>query len=523
MLFTSDAFLFLFLPASLAGYYLLGRIGRGAAAVWLIVTSFVFYGWWNPAYVGLLAISVTFNYLCGLAILSRTARPKQQTAVLVVGIAVNLTALFYYKYFFPLLQELQAHGIGATTGIIAVVLPLGISFFTFTQIGYLVDCRQGVAKERGITDYFLFVTFFPHLIAGPILHHAEIMPQFANRETYRLRAENLAVGLTIFVIGLAKKLLFADPLAVPADIGFDHPETLQFLGAWSALLSYSLQLYFDFSGYSDMAIGVARMFGVRFPLNFNSPYRALCIIEFWQRWHMTLTRYITLYLYNPVVLVVTRRRVANGYGITRRATATPGGFAGMIVLPTLFTMGIAGIWHGAGWQFLIFGLLHGLYLTINHAWRVFGPRAAATPRPLPLTVTIAAVQALLTYLAVLVGQIFFRASSAASALKILGAVAGLHGIDATGADLPDPDIHVGHAQWLHAARLAGLFAVIWLLPNTQQLLANFSPTITKFNAGSQRVWRWQPTLGWAVAIVLLFFAALSTRLGDPARFLYFQF
>jgi alginate O-acetyltransferase complex protein AlgI len=523
MLFNADVFIFGFLPATLLGYYLLGLSGRSAAAGWLIAASFLFYGWWNPLYVVLLAASVIFNYLCGLAIAATATMPRRQTAVLACAIIFNLGVLFYYKYLFPLLDVLHSSGFVMSSFEANVVLPLGISFFTFTQIGYLVDCKQGMAKERGVLDYFLFVTFFPHLIAGPILHHSEIMPQLADRRTYRFRSENLSIGFTIFAIGLAKKVLLADGLGVTADAGFGNPHALQLLGAWSTALSYSLQLYFDFSGYSDMAIGVARMFGVQFPLNFNSPYKSRCIIDFWQRWHMTLTRYITLYLYNPVVLWVTRRRAARGYGISRRATATAGGFLSLIVLPTAFTMAIAGIWHGAGLQFLIFGLLHGCYLSINHAWRTFGPRQPLAPPSSAAAAAIAAGQVLLTYLAVLVGQIFFRATSATSACTLLAELAGLRGVDLRGADLPDVSFHSGPVQLLHTATLLLLFFICWAFPNTQQIMAHFAPTLSKFEPGPVRIWRWQPTLTWGVVIALLFIATLGGRLGDPARFLYFQF
>jgi D-alanyl-lipoteichoic acid acyltransferase DltB (MBOAT superfamily) len=518
VLFNSDLFIFAFLPVTLLGYYLLGSTGRTAAACWLIAASVLFYGWWNPDYVLLLAMSVTFNYLCGLGIAKSTAAPRRQTGVLIFAIATNLTALFYYKYCFPFLDFLHTHGIVHSQFETNVILPLGISFFTFTQIGYLVDCKQGVAKERGVTDYFLFVTFFPHLIAGPILHHSEIMPQFAQRQTYRFRPENLAVGFTIFVIGLAKKVLLADSLAATADESFANPQVLGLCGAWSTILSYSLQLYFDFSGYSDMAIGIARMFGVQFPLNFNSPYKARCIIEFWQRWHMTLTRYITLYLYNPVVLWVTRARVARGHGISRRATATAAGFSSMIMLPTVFTMVIAGVWHGAGLQFLVFGVLHGCYLSINHAWRVFGPRAAKTPVPLLAGALIAAAEVLLTFLAVLVGQVFFRAASTAAALTMLADLLGLQAWES----LPS-DLHAADPEIRHAVLLVVGFVVAWVFPNTQQIMARFSPTTSKFDPGSERVWRWQPSLSWGIAIALLFVLALGGRLGNPARFLYFQF
>ena len=227
----------------------------------------------------------------------------------------------------------------------------------------------------------LFVTFFPHLIAGPILHHKEMMPQFAQPENYRFKAENLSVGMMLFVIGLAKKVLLADGIAPYADAGFAAPGELMFWGSWGASLCYALQLYFDFSGYSDMALGLAKMFGIRFPLNFNSPYKAGSIIEFWARWHMTLTRYLTAYLYYPVAMAVSKWRTERNLPVGTQGVATPGGFAGSIILPTVYTMGLAGIWHGAGFQFLVFGLLHAMYLSVNHAWRIFvvGRKPAAAP------------------------------------------------------------------------------------------------------------------------------------------------
>lgn len=530
MLFSSDVFMFAFLPVAVLGYYLLGLTGRRPAALWLVVASFFFYGWWNPAYIALLLASITFNYLCGLAIVTGAASPRRQTAVLVFAIVADLAALCYYKYLFPFLDFL--HGLGVAGPVSQVVLPLGISFFTFTQIGYLIDCRQGMAKERGVIEYFLFATFFPHLIAGPILHHSEIMPQFARRETYRLKMENISVGTTIFVLGLAKKVLLADSLATTADTGFAHPETLRFLGAWSAVLSYSLQLYFDFSGYSDMAIGLARIFGVGFPLNFDSPYKARCIIDFWQRWHMTLTRYITLYLYNPVSLWVTRARVARGLGVSRKATATLGGFASLVALPTLFTMAIAGIWHGAGLQFLVFGLLHGCYLCVNHAWRIWGPRGPQTQRPAMQAAAVACGQWFITYLAVLVGQIYFRSTSTSAATTMMAGIVGLHGIDFHGVDLPSPGGETlpisaafagGHGQLLHALELAALLGIACVLPNTQQIMARFAPTISKFHATVRSAWQWQPSVSWGFVIAMLFLLAVTGKLGNPARFLYFQF
>jgi len=305
MLFNSFLFLLVFLPIALGVHYALGAVRPRLAALWLCVASIVFYGWWNPQFVILLSGSIVFNYLVSLVILSLAKRPKLQLLATALGVAADLLLLVHYKYFAAMVNFVGEMGFNVGP-MDALILPLGISFFTFTQIGYLLDCRAGVVNDRSPLSYVLFVTFFPHLIAGPILHHKEMMPQFSKRETYRFQADNLSVGGMLFVIGLAKKVLLADTIAPYADAGFASTGEVQFWGAWATALSYALQLYFDFSGYSDMALGLARMFGIRFPLNFNSPYKATSVIDFWARWHMTLTRYITAYLYYPVAMAVTR-------------------------------------------------------------------------------------------------------------------------------------------------------------------------------------------------------------------------
>ncbi|HET6306428.1 MAG TPA: MBOAT family O-acyltransferase, partial [Rhodopila sp.] len=418
-----------------------------------------------------------------------------------------------------------------------IVLPLGISFFTFTQIGYLVDTRQGVATDRGLLNYLLFVTFFPHLIAGPILHNREIMPQFAQPATYRFSSENLAVGVSIFVIGLLKKCLLADTIGSVVAPGFDSAEHLPMLASWNVALSYSLQLYFDFSGYSDMAIGLARMFNVSFPLNFNSPYKAASIIEHWQRWHMTLSRYLALYLYNPIALAITRWRADRGYGINRAAQATVGGFAFMVMFPVVLTMALAGIWHGAGLQFLIFGLLHGTYLTINHAWRIFRPGHVAAPT----SRSTHAGQVLLTYLATLVAAVFFRAPSTGSALALLGGMAGRHGFDtfsipaavlarlgpwgnalAAGFRVGDGSVVAFAAAAFHVAWMATLYVIVFCMPNTQQIMRRFSPALGRIQPGPLGRIAWQPDRGWAVVIgVAACIGVLA--MGGSSEFLYFQF
>jgi D-alanyl-lipoteichoic acid acyltransferase DltB (MBOAT superfamily) len=467
------------------------------------------------------------------------SRPRWRTACLSLTITIDLLVLCYYKYLTTIIHALT--NLGLLHGAIpAIVLPLGISFFTFTQIGYLIDRHQGLVKERGFLNYLLFVTFFPHLIAGPILHHREIMPQFADGKSYRFSYENIAAGVTIFIIGLVKKCLLADPLSATVTAGLGNVHHLSTLSAWNVALSYSLQLYFDFSGYSDMAIGLARMFNIHFPLNFNSPYKATSIIDHWQRWHMTLTRYLRLYLYNPISLAVTRWRAAHGLGITRNAQATFSGFVSMMLLPTLATMMLAGIWHGAGLQFFIFGLLHGIYLTINHAFRIFRkgkPRPAHLQPPMLRRGNI-----LLTYLAALVASIFFRASSVGSGFSLIGGMIGLHGAGTlalpmalltklggmgqalTGSgfvsvvSMLDWTAGVAHFIWIIV-----LYVIVWGMPNTQQIMRHyFEPSLDRIAAGPLPRFAWRPTRGWAMAVGALTSIGILA-IGGTTEFLYYQF
>ncbi len=502
VLFSSYVFIFCFLPVAVCGFFAFARVaGRTGAAGWLIAASFFFYGWWNPAFVPLLAASIAFNYAVARLI---GAFPRFGLQLLGLGIAADLGALIGYKYLAPTLGFLHAYGL-AQVVVADPVLPLGISFFTFTQIGFLIDMRQGAATEKGLLNYLLFVTFFPHLIAGPLLHHREMMPQFAARATYRASGENIAVGLTIFALGLAKKALLADRLAPIAVSGFAHPAQLGMAAAWQAALAYSLQLYFDFSGYSDMAIGIARLFNIRFPANFNSPYKAQSVIEYWQRWHMTLTRYLTLYLYNPIALGIARRRAARGLPSGRRLGI--GGFGATVLFPTFVTMTAAGAWHGAGRTFLVFGLLHAAYLSANHAWRVFRRR-----RGKPATGRLAVFRrVLVTYLCVLVGAVVFRADSLAAALEMLRGMLGVH---ASG--LPAE-------RTLTAARDWGLIALLATLalaaPNTQEIMRDYAPVLGRL-ARAGRAWR--PSPGWAAAFGGV--AALGLlAIGGAGEFLYFQF
>ena len=526
MLFNSLLFIFVFLPIAMLGFHLLGRYGRRPVILWLALCSVVFYACWKPIFVLFLLGSIVVNYGVSLAIAKAPEGSARRRQLLALGVTLNLLALFYFKYLTKTLIAL-AHLHLTATPTHSILLPLGISFFTFTQISFLVDLAQGQAERQDLLSYILFVTFFPHLIAGPILHHKEMMPQFAAGRRFRLIPSDVSLGLTWFILGLGKKVLIADRLAAGADAAFAHAGTQTAASAWAGLVLYTMQLYFDFSGYSDMALGLARIFSIRFPLNFDSPYKATSVTEYWQRWHMTLTRYITLYLYNPILLGIQRRRLAAGKKISRKALATFGGFIAMVAFPTLATMLLTGLWHGAGLQFVIFGLLHGIYLTANQAWRHFRQRRKGVA-PSPPTGMLRMALRLGVYLQVSIALIFFRADSLHAALAMLRDLIGLHG--------------AGHiATLLDAALGFALFPIVWFLPNTQQILGQESsqdaaghaptaPTSTTqttpdFASAPTSFFyrlRWSPSIRWSLVIAVLFFAVLA-NIDQTSSFLYFQF
>ena len=510
MLFNSYAFLFLFLPVTVVGYFAIGKRHRVAAAAWLAACSLFFYAWWDYRYLALLGGSIVFNYLAGsrLTALAGSARGKRLLAF-AVGANLALLGCFKYADFFIGTVNL---GIGTSIPLLRVVLPLGISFFTFTQIAFLVDAWRGLAAEYRFVHYTLFVSYFPHLIAGPVLHHKEMMPQFDMARNYVPRIRNFEVGLTIFIIGLCKKVLIADNLAEYANTLFDGRSDASFFLAWGGVLSYSFQLYFDFSGYSDMAIGLSRLFGVRLPLNFNSPYKARNIIEFWRRWHMTLSRFLRDYLYFPLG--------GNRHGRGRR------------YLNLMTTMLLGGLWHGAGWNFVIWGGLHGLYLAINHAWQSLRPSRA---RPANRTGTAAAVAT--TFVFVTIGWVFFRSPDLDTAQRILEGMFGLHGV-AVPASLVNrmPALHTIIDRLGIETFLGGtsLFAMnyAWVtvaafiafgLPNSQEWVRRFDPALdVRFADTARTALVWRPNPAWALGLGLLGAVALLS-LSRPSSFLYFQF
>jgi alginate O-acetyltransferase complex protein AlgI len=543
VIFASYSFIFVFLPIALLGYYVATKVSLTFAVAWLTICSLAFYARWNPKFVILLIASIVFNFAIGRALLApkREDDLQSRNRLLFIGVLGNLLPLIFYKYLGPMLSFAQSISLVSPRFDLKVILPLGISFFTFTQIGYLVDCHDGEGKELGIVPYSAFVTFFPHLIAGPIVHIREIGPQLLDPATCRLRISNLSIGTSYFIIGLSKKVLLADPLADLVGIGFAHPGSFPVFTSWQYALAYSLQLYFDFSGYSDMAIGLAYMFGIRFPINFDSPYKATNIIEYWQRWNMTLTRYLTLLLYNPIALRVSRRRMRKGLGMSRRDNQTPGAFISMIVFPVFFTFIIVGVWHGAGLTFLMLGVMHAVYITINHAWRMFGPQPTKEKRGALAAASITTFQVLLTYLAVLAGQVMFRSSSVGAAVQMMGGMIGLHGMDA----FPIPGILMSAFRFLGPAQnfltkthhflaastsdsvpgpasLALRFLIVWAFPNSQTIMAKFEPTLATIRTSTSKWLTWEPTLRWALVLgVLLAFDLMSLQ--QTKVFLYFQF
>jgi alginate O-acetyltransferase complex protein AlgI len=405
MLFNSPFFLFVFFPITITIFFLCGRISIAFAQAWLAIASLFFYAWWNPPYLLLLLFSAVINYTIGQSLQRQTSLEHRQIprkTLLWAGLAFNLIALAYFKYFIFLLSILSGLT-GRHFSWDSIVLPLGISFFTFQKIAYLVDSYIGKVREKSFLNYILFVSFFPQLIAGPIVHYSEVFPQFKNQRTYHPSVENIADGLSIFLLGLAKKVVLADEYARYANAGFDAASQgveVSLVAAWLAAVAYTLQLYFDFSGYSDMAVGLARTFNIELPLNFNSPYKATSIIDFWRRWHMTLSRFLRDYLYIPL-------------GGNRRGRV-------LRYCNLLLTMTIGGLWHGAAWTFVAWGALHGVYLLINHFWRSLEIQAKWK--------LLGRVGAhVLTITAVIIGWVLFRANNLSSATHIYRGMLGLNG------------------------------------------------------------------------------------------------
>jgi alginate O-acetyltransferase complex protein AlgI len=541
MLFNSYEFIFVFLPLTFVVFLLLGRVSRNLALSWLIVASLIFYAWWRPVNVPIIGTSLVVNY--GLAkwlqhLAADGSRSRLRTAVLLLGIAFNIAFLGYFKYTNFLVTVLN-DTTGTTFVLSHIVLPLGISFITFQKIAFLLDVHAERIEAFTLRDYFLFVLFFPQLIAGPIVHYREMMPQF-HANPCRFDRQALAVGITMLCFGLFKKVVLADGMAAYVTPVYDLAAgggAVSLFPAWLAAIGFTLQLYFDFSGYSDMAAGIACCFGVRLPVNFYSPLQTSSIIEFWQRWHITLTRFLTAYIYNPLLLWLTRRRSAQGLpGLTGRH-ATLGAFLELSAGPTLLTMFVSGVWHGAGYLFVVWGLVHGLYLTINHAWRLTGPRL--WPSKESYTRFMRPAGFVLTFFSLVLVMVLFRSPNWHVAANVFQGMFGLHGIQLPPAmanklaalKFTRHLVSVGQISTLDFLRqqlwLLALLSIALLLPNTIQLLRSHEPVLGAKDRPADtglllRTVSWQPTVLWALVISVLAAAAIM-RVGGPSEFLYWQF
>jgi alginate O-acetyltransferase complex protein AlgI len=540
MLFNSYTFLFGFLPVVLIGFFVLGANRREWALLWLTAVSLFFYAWWRPINVLLIAPSILINY--GLARgLERTtpSRPAYARAILVAGIVFNLCFLGYFKYL-NFFEGALNDAFGAGFVLTQLILPLGISFITFQKIAFLVDVHGGRVSRFSLADYGLFVLFFPQLIAGPIVHYREMMPQF-RAAPCRFEAENVAVAISLFFFGLAKKLILADPLsALVAPLyrqaAAGVPQSM--LEAWIAALGFTLQIYFDFSGYSDMALGLARFFGIKLPVNFNSPLKATSIIDFWLRWHVSLTRFLTAYIYNPLTLTLTRQRMARGKPVFGGRNTSLGAFLLLLAMPTLLTMLVSGIWHGAGYTYILWGLLHGLFLCINHAWRQIRPRLWVDTKK--YNRRMAPIAFALTFLSVVAAMVLFRAPSAAAALLLWKGMVGAYGLALPQAVFSRLGTAAGwlagigvQPAWTSGAllmsatiRIGVLLAIALAMPNTLQILAAFEPALgvkpARAPSPLERWLRWAPNSGWAVGLACVALAGILS-LGELSEFLYWQF
>ncbi len=465
MLFNSFEFLAVFLPITLLVYFLLNAYHFDKAGkVWLLAASLFFYAWWKPIYLILIVSLMVLNYFAGQK-LNYIENPKRRKIFYITCLMLNLSVLLYYKYtnfFVDNLNLLLPEDIF----IDKIALPLAISFFTFQKFAYITDSYKGETKNYDFLNFCLFVAFFPQLIAGPIVHHKEIMPQFQDVSKKQFNADNFTRGLYIFLLGLIKKIAIADTFAMVANAGYGDTAALSFADSWITSVSYAVQLYFDFSGYSDMAIGAGLLFNITLPLNFNSPYKSLNLQDFWRRWHMTLGNFLREYIYIPL-------------GGNRKNEFTT-------LNNLMITFLVGGIWHGANWTFLIWGFMHGFGLIIHRLWQ---KTSIQMPDVLGWVIT---------FLYVNFAWVFFRATSVHEAMAVLKSMFGLSQVHYSGS-------HVLTDIYIFPTLAAGL--VLLFLKNPPQLAREL-----KFNTQH---------LVYMVVLTLIGLVYLNSITSND--FLYFDF
>lgn len=452
MLFNSFEFIFVFLPIIFVGYYVLNKVNFTLSKVWLLVGSLFFYSWWNPVYLPLILSSIFVNYFIGTWLGNAEGKRKRQT-ILTAGLIFNIALLGYFKYYDFFITNLNTL-FSTDFNVLHLVLPLAISFFTFQQIGYLVDSYRLETKGYRFFDYALFVSFFPQLIAGPIVHHSEVMSQFENRQNKVIQFKNISLGLFVFALGLFKKIGIADTFAIWATEGYNASDQLTLLGGWVTSLSYTFQLYFDFSGYSDMAIGLGLLFNITLPYNFSSPYKALSIQDFWRRWHMTLSSFLTKYIYIP--LGGSRKSMPRTY------------------VNILIVFFVSGIWHGAGWTFVLWGLAHGFASVIYRWWSTHGFKL---PKLLAWFVTFQFIN---------ITWVLFRAPDFQTATQVMKAMFGLQSVGQSSAasifsplNMMEAEVLVTNHMFIVIGTIVFFFFISVLAKNTNELRENFKPTFAR--------------------------------------------
>jgi len=495
MLFNSFGFIFIFLPATFFVYFYLRSTQLvNAPKVWLISASLLFYGWSNFIYLPLILSSILFNFFISKAILKFDLVNKQflsKKNLLKVGIISNIGLLIYFKYMNFFITNVNSV-FSSNIDLLNIILPLAISFFTLQQIIFLVDSYEDLVKEKSFLNYLLFITFFPQLILGPIVHHHQMMPQFEDKKNYLINYKNISLGIFIFSIGLFKKVVIADSFEVFATQGFDVANTLNFFEAWVTSLSYTFQLYFDFSGYMDMAVGIALIFNIQIPQNFNSPFKASGIIDFWQRWHITLSNFITTYIYTPIVMSFKNLNIHKA------------------MLATFLAFLIAGLWHGASWMFVIFGSLHGIGLVTNQYWNKYWKKKFKINLNFYLAWFI-------TFNYVNIANVFFRARDWSDASKVINSMFSVDNIVI-------PSLFENKLIFLsNYGMVFGEFlnniggnnrTILWILitliivlffKNSMELLKTFKPSI------------------WSALLTLFFLIYSILNISKNSSFIYFNF
>jgi len=492
------------MPVVFAGFFLISIKNHQRGIAWLGFASFFFYGYLNIYALPIIGLSILVNYWFSKQLYKPANKNRQ---LLLFSIVINLLALGYFKYanFFIANTNTLRSLIGMNSiEYLNIALPIGISFYTFSQIAFLIDTYQGKVKELNFLNYILFVTFFPHLLAGPILHYKQIMPQFLDPKNFSIDSEKIKLGIIIFTIGLAKKLLIADALGDYANFLFDQHEddlTPTFLTAWIGSITYTFQLYFDFSGYSDMAVGLSLFFGILIPFNFNSPFKSTSIIDFWQKWHISLTKYVNEYLYTPITLKFMR------FG---QEKPQPIETIYSLIVPTMVVFLILGLWHGASWNFVIFGAMHGLFIVINHLWRKFFPnfnKACKQKQPYKITKKVGFWA--LTFISVNLSFVMFRAKDIATAMNIYK---GMFDVE-TAFNFSEMTINTNQLNLQILLLITICFILVIYMPNTSELTFKNQLAKKKFSIK-----------GSAGAIIIgLLFSACVLMLKNNNLFLYYKF